>query len=278
MIRLSLTLYLYIMFTQTIFSQSMPSNKKGAYEIQFSLNLLPVNQRKADISFLYVDGNANANYPIDTIRASYALKQKIFNFGFTLGGSYYVTNKIKVFLTATPHFNSFVSNKSKNGRTYGVQFDLGMDYIQPISTKLSVMGGVSVTRIIGGYGITSGGANRKDYLVVNGNKLYDNDIGFHIIDNSWATTLQTGIEYGSGSGKYFFKVGYQIPFHRTSRMNFAGELEDESVKWNRKSFDDADVTLSVDQQRITSGNINSLPYLYSGLMFQIGIVSHFKHK
>jgi hypothetical protein len=278
MARLSMTLYLCIMFIQTIYSQSIPSSKKGAFEIMFSLNLLPVNQKKADMSFLYFDGNANSNYPIDTIRASYALKQKNFNLGFALGGSYYITNKIKMFLTTTPHFNSLLSNKSKNGRTYGIQFDLGLDYVHPISSKLSVIGGVSVTRIIGGYGITSGGANRKDYLVVNDNKLYDNDIGFHIIENSWATTLQTGVEYGSGIRRCFFKVGYQIPFHRTSRMNFAGELEDESVKWNKKSFDDKDVLLSVNRQLITSANINNLPYLYGGLMFQIGVISHFKHK
>jgi hypothetical protein len=274
--------FLLVLFLSTIqiaySQQSIRSSRKGAKELILSANILPVNLQDKRLSFIYFDGAVGDDYVLDVINAGYDINPQRFNTGFTIGGAYYLADKLKMSLSATPHFNSFASNKNKNGRTYGAQFDLGLDYSNPITPHLSLTGGVGLTRIIGGFGITSGGPNNKTYLVVNGNELHDDDIGFHIIDNSWATTLQTGLEYGSNRGRLFFKVGYQIPFQRTSRMNFAGTLEDDTVKWNRKSYEDANLSLSIDGQPIQNNTIKNLPFRFGGLVAQVGVIAHFRKR
>jgi hypothetical protein len=37
-----------------------------------------------------------------------------------------------------PYLNSFLSNSAKNGKVYGVQFDLGLDYFHNISKDLNI--------------------------------------------------------------------------------------------------------------------------------------------
>jgi hypothetical protein len=267
---------LLLMMIQSVCGQSDRASRRTDWELIFSANLLPVNQKDKAVSFSYSDAEGSAIDSIDVINAAYTLRQKPVNIGFTIGGAYFLTNWLKMTLTATPHFNSFRSNTAKNGRTYGIQFDLGLDYNQQLSSKLNLTAGAGLTRILGGFGITSGGPTQKEYLVVNGNPLYDDNIGFHIIDNTWATTGQLGFEYGAGLLKFFTKVGYQMPFARSSRMNFAGALEDGSIKWNRKSYDDTNVMLDIAGQRITDNTIQDLPYRFGGFVFQVGIIAHYQ--
>lgn len=273
MMKYSCVLMLLLLALQSMYGQSDRSGRRTDLELIFSANLLPVNQQKKDLSFSYTDGVADS---VDIINATYTLRQKPFNIGFTVGASYFLTDWLKMTVTATPHLSSFRSNKAKNGRTYGAQFDLSFDYNQRLSPTLNLTAGAGLTRILGGFGITSGGPTQKEYLVVNENKLYDDDIGFHIIDNTWATTGQAGFEYGAGLLKFFAKLGYQVPFARTSRMNFAGALEDGSVKWNRKSYDDTNVALDIAGQRIMDNTIQNLPYRFGGFVFQIGVIAHYQ--
>jgi hypothetical protein len=271
------TFVLVLLLIQSVYGQTDRTSRRTDVELIFSANLLPVNQKNKSVLFSYSDVAGSPADSIDVINADYTLRQRPFNIGFTVGGAYFLTNWLKMTLTATPHFSSFRSNTAKNGRTYGAQFDLSLDYNQRLSSALNLTAGVGLTRILGGFGIASGGPSQKAYLVVNNNQLYDDNIGFHVIDNTWATTGQAGFEYGAGLLKFFAKLGYQAPFARTSRMNFAGTLEDGSVKWNRKTYDDTDVSLTIDRQRVTNNTIQNLPYRFGGLTLQVGVIAHYQN-
>lgn len=172
-----------------------------------------------------------------------------------------------------PQTNSFLSNQSKNGKVYGFQFGLNVNYEKNIINKLSLVESVGLSYIIGGYGITSGGASKKEYLIVIGNELHDQDIGFYIIDNTWAAKPEVGLRYEMlNKVSLFTKFGYQFTFKRTSRMNFAGKLREGTVKWNSKSYDDTDLSLNINGQRITNNSIEKLPFNFSGLTFQFEIL------
>jgi hypothetical protein len=185
---------------------------------------------------------------------------------------YYAFSNFRVSLDAKPHFNSFVSNKRKNGKVYGVQFDILGIYEKTITKKISLYSGIGIARNIGGYGITSGGACKKTYLLVNGNQLYDQEIGFHIIDNSWAGILQVGVKYQVNNTLCILSnCGYQQSFGRTSRMNFAGTNNDKSVLWNKKTYNDEDLFLKINGQTIKNNTIEKLPFSFGGVHLQLGL-------
>jgi hypothetical protein len=265
---------LFTLSTTLIFAQNVKDNKikKGNFEFSISFNRIPINQKASNIDFNYRDGSFLSTIPIDTIKANYIIDNHYSNNAIDIGVSYFVNNNFNIGLNIRPQINSFLSNQSKNGKVYGFQFGLNVNYEKNIINKLSFVGGVGLSYIIGGYGITSGGASQKEYLIVNGNELHDQDIGFHIIDNTWAATPEVGLRYEMLKRvSLFTKFGYQFTFNRTSRMNFAGELKDGTVKWNSKSYDDTDLSLNVNGQRITNNSIEKLPFNFSGLTFQFGI-------
>jgi hypothetical protein len=63
---------------------------------------------------------------------------------------------------------------------------------------------------------------------------------------------------------------YQRSFGRTNRMNFAGLLKDFTLKWNNKTHEAEDVSLTIDDIKITNNQINKLPYEFPGLLFELG--------
>lgn len=265
---LCLTFYSYLVIGQneTVFH-------KGQLQITVSFSLMPVQITNSEVGFRYIDGDQNANYLVDTILTNYDLKKRYFGNGFNIGLSYFTTENFRTSVSIKPHLNSFLSNKSKNGKVYGIQFDLGLDYFHNISKDLSFSFGTTASRIIGGYGITSGGAKNKEYLLVNGIELYDNDIGFHIIDNSWAFSPKMGLHYAATKNIILTaNSGFQMTLGRTSRMNFAGLQKDGTVRWNRKEFDDTDVELTINNSKINSDNIDKLPYKFSGWFFELGTI------
>jgi hypothetical protein len=265
---------LFTFSTTLIFAQNVKDNniKKGNIELSISFNRIPINQIASNIDFNYRDGSFLSTIPIDTIKANYSIDNQYSNNAIDIGVSYFVNNNFNIGLNIRSQTNSFLSNQSKNGKVYGFQFGLNLNYEKNIINKLSFLEGVGLSYIIGGYGITSGGASKKEYLIVNGNELYDKDIGFHIIDNTWAATPEVGLRYEMVKiVSLFTKFGYQFTFNRTSRMNFAGELKEGTVKWNSKSYDDADLSLNVNGQRITNNSIEKLPFNFSGLTYQFGI-------
>lgn len=267
----TILLLFFTLSAQLIFAQTETMFQQGQFQITLAFSLSPVHKKDAPVDFKYVDGNRNSPYPVDTVSAQYHLKKRYFGNAFTLGVGYFLTQNIRASFQLKPHLNSFLPNRSKNGKVYGVQFDVGLDYFHTVSNEWSVSFGTTASRIIGGFGITSSGPKNKEYLVVNGNNLYDSDIGFHIIDNSWALGPKLGIHYQATHNIVIAaQSGFQMTFGRQSRMNFAGLLQDGSVKWNRKEFDDTDVTLLIDNTKITNKSIHHLPYQFSGLFFEVG--------
>ena len=262
---------------QNVFSQEGIANKKGKLQLDFAFSFLPVQKENADLYFSYIDGEVSPEFVPDTITSQYTLENQYFNNSIALGISYNVSENFKLSLDVRPHLNSFLSNQDKNGEVYGVQFDVGADFYTELKKKLYLSYGISISRIIGGYGITSGGASNKDYLLVNGNELYDDNIGFHIIDNSWGISPRIGLNYWlTKSVSIFSDFGYQINFGRTSRMNFAGLLENGDIKWNRKSYDDSDVKLAVNNKEIENTNIENLPFGFNGFRLEFGIIVDIK--
>lgn len=265
---------LLVVSTSSTLAQQVADNKmnKGNFELSISLSKVPINQKASNIDFKYSDGIFSSTIPIDTITANYNIDNQYFNNAVDVGVSYFANNNLNIGFNVRPQINSFLSNQNKNGKVYGVQFGCNLNYEKEIIDKFSVTGGIRLSYIIGGYGITSGGSSKKDYLLVNGNELHDQDIGFHIIDNTWITTPEIGLKYELlKKVSLFTRLGYQFTFNRTSRMNFAGQLQDGTVKWNSKSYDDTDLWLNVNGQRITNNNIEKLPFNFSGLTFQFGI-------
>lgn len=263
---LCLTLYSHL-----IFGQNVTMYHKGQFQVTGAFSLVPVKRTNSQVNFKYIDGDQNSPFLVDTISANYDLKKRYFGNAINIGIGYFVTENIRTFISLKPHLNSFISNKSKNGKVYGVQFDLGMDYFAYVSNEVSFSFGATASRIIGGFGITSSGAKNKEYLVVNGNKLYDNDIGFHIIDNAWAFSPKIGLNYVASKDVIITaNSGFQMTFGRTSRMNFAGLQQDGTVKWNSKNYNNSDVSLMIDNTKISNDNINKLPYKFSGLFFELG--------
>jgi hypothetical protein len=261
------------LYIHSIFGQNETMYQKGQFQVTVAFSLMPIKRTNSQVNFKYIDGDQNSTYLIDTISANYDLKKRYFGNAINIGIGYFITENIRAAISLKPHLNSFLSNKSKNGKVYGVQFDLGLDYFYNISKDLSFSFGTTASRIIGGYGITSGGAKNKEYLVVNGNELYDNDIGFHIIDNAWAFSPKFGLHYAATKDIIITaNSGFQITFGRTSRLNFAGLQKDGTVKWNRKDFNDTDVDLSINNSKINNNNINQLPYRFSGLFFELGTI------
>lgn len=265
---LCLTFYCYL-----VIGQNETMFHKGQFQITVSFSLMPVRITNSQVGFRYIDGDQNATYLVDTILTNYDLKKRYFGKAFNIGISYFITENFRTSISLKPHLNSFLSNKSKNGKVYGIQFDLGLDYFHNISKDLSFSFGTTASRIIGGYGITSGGAKNKEYLLVNGTELYDNDIGFHIIDNSWAFSPKIGLHYAATKNIILTaNSGFQMTFGRTSRMNFAGLQKDGTVRWNRKEYNDTDVELTINNSKINSDNIDKLPYKFSGLFFELGTI------
>lgn len=265
-----------VVLTQSIWcfgqSTSIETNEMRRFYFSFSVNGLPVNQKVSNIDFLYYDGKVLSNIPIDTIKAIYRTQNQYLNTSIGFGLTYYLFEDFNLSLNTKPHINSFISNKKKDGKVYGVQFDLTSNYEKKISGKLFFTAGLGISRIIGGYGITSGGASKKEFLLVNGNELHDQDIGFHIIDNSWAVKLELGSKYKLPKGLHAFaNFGYQFTFNRTSRMNFAGLKKEGSLKWNSKTYDDTDLFLNIDGQRINNDNFYNLPFNFGGLTLQLGV-------
>jgi hypothetical protein len=260
-------------YSHLIFGQDETMFQKGQFQITVAFSLMPIKKTNSQVDFKYIDGDQNATYLVDSISANYNLKKRYFANAVTIGVGYFITDNIRTSINIKPYLNSFLSNKAKNGQVYGVQFDLGMDYFTYISNDVSISFGTTASRIIGGFGITSSGAKNKEYLVVNGNELYDNDIGFHIIDNSWAFSPTIGLHYRASS-KIILTAnsGFQMNFGRISRMNFAGLQQDGTVKWNRKEYNDDDVSLMIDNTKISNENINKLPYKFSGVFFELGII------
>jgi hypothetical protein len=258
-----------IMFGQ---NSELRKGKKARVKLSISVNQLPVNQKTSAIDFQYVDGQAPSTVPIDTIKSSYILQNQAFNTSIGLGISYYILDNIFITLNAMPHLNSFLSNKRKDGKVYGAQIELTGNYESLISQDIFFTAGIGFCRILGGYGITSGGPSAKQYLSVNGNKLYDQDIGFHIIDNSWSSKLQLGVKYKISRGLFgYLNLAYQFNFSRTSQLNFAGIKEDDKILWNKKSYDDTDLFLKVNGQRITNNNFRNLPFNLDGISTHIGL-------
>ncbi len=256
-----------------IFGQDEIIFQKGQFQITVGLSLMPIKKADSQVDFKYIDGDPNSTYLADSISVNYNLKKRYFANAVTIGLGYFITDNIKTSVNIKPYLNSFLSNKAKNGQVYGVQFELGIDYFTFISNDVSISLGTTASRIMGGFGITSGGAINKEYLVVNENKLYDQDIGFHIIDNSWAFSPTIGLNYRTSRNIFLTaKTGFQINFGRVSRMNFAGLLQDGTVQWNRKDFDDFDVILMIDHIKINNDNTNKLPYKFSGVFFELGTI------
>ncbi|GAB4460033.1 MAG: hypothetical protein Fur0028_13480 [Bacteroidales bacterium] len=269
---LCLTFYNYL-----VVAQNETMFHKGQVQITVFYSLMPVKITNSQVGFRYVDGNQNATYLVDTVLANYNLKKRYFGNAFNIGIGYFITENLRTSISLKPHLNSFLSNKSKNGKVYGIQFDLGLDYFYNVSKDLYFSFGTTASRILGGYGITSGGAKNKEYLLVNGIELYDNDIGFHTIDNCWAFSPKIGLHYAMNKNIVFTaNSGFQMTFGRTSRMNFAGLQKDGKVKWNRKEYNDADVELTINNSKINSDNIYKLPYKFSGLFFELGTIINLK--
>ncbi len=260
-------------YSHLIFGQDETMFQKGQFQITVAFSLMPIKKTNSQVDFKYIDGDQNATYLVDSISANYNLKKRYFDNAVTIGVGYFITDNIRTSINIKPYLNSFLSNKAKNGQVYGVQFDLGMDYFTYISNDVSISFGTTASRIIGGFGITSSGAKNKEYLVVNGNELYDNDIGFHIIDNIWAFSPTIGLHYSASSNIILTaNSGFQMNFGRVSRMNFAGLQQDGTVKWNRKEYNDDDVSLMIDNTKISNENINKLPYKFSGVFFELGTI------
>ncbi|MCC5944935.1 MAG: hypothetical protein JJT94_08360 [Bernardetiaceae bacterium] len=260
-------------YSHLFFGQDETMFQKGQFQITVAFSLMPIKKTNSQVDFKYIDGDQNVTYLVDSISANYNLKKRYFANAVTIGVGYFITDNIRTSINIKPYLNSFLSNKAKNGQVYGVQFDLGLDYFASVSDDVSISFGTTASRIIGGFGITSSGAKNKEYLVVNGNELYDNDIGFHIIDNSWAFSPTIGLHYRASSNIILSaNSGFQMTFGRTSRMNFAGLQQDETVKWNRKEYNNADVSLMIDGTKINNDNINKLPYKFSGVFFELGTI------
>lgn len=256
-----------------LFAQNQNMFQKGQFQITVAFNWRPVKKANSQVNFRYIDGSPTANYSADTITANNRLNQNNFANTISLGVGYFVTDKIRTSFTLQPYLNSFLSNKNKNGNVYGVQFDFGLDYFTSLSRDLSFSFGTTASRIIGGFGITSGGAKNKNFLVVNGNEIHDNDIGFHIIDKCWALGPKIGFHYRASNNIVLSaNSGFQFSFGRESKMNFAGTLKHGSVKWNSKSYNDPDVNLTINDTKITNENIKKLPYNFSGLFFDLGLI------
>jgi hypothetical protein len=269
----SIKLILIILVTNTFSSKGQIDNlyKKGQVQITVGFGLMPVKQKKNKVGFSYTDGDEYANYLVDTITANYYLKNKYFGNTLNIGLGYLLTDRISTTISIKPYLHSFLSNSDKNGKVYGIQFDAGFQYHTPISKEVNISLGTTVSRIIGGFGITSGGPKNKDYLVINENKLYDDDIGFHIIDNCWAISPTIGLNYRANNFfTLYLNSGYQIAFGRSSRMNFAGLQKDGSIKWNKKSFDDENLSLTIDNTKINRNTIDKLPYKFEGIRIEIG--------
>lgn len=275
-------LYVFVsLVASTLYTlgQSTGMFKKGDFQISVGYSSMPINTRDAQIKFRYIDGGQNAAYITDTISANYSLKHGANGNALNFGIGYFITDKVRASVNVKPHINSFLSNKSKNGKVYGVQFDVGIDYFVNISERIEVSLGTTASRVLGGFGITSGGPKNKEYLAVNQNKLYDNDIGFHIIDNCWAFNQRIGVHFKIAKGFTFFaNTGYQFTTGRNSRLNFAGTTKDGEVKWNAKNYDDVDVNLEVGEKKITNSNFSNLPYSFSGITYDIGFIFNLQKK
>ncbi|MCZ8205815.1 hypothetical protein [Gemmatimonas sp.] len=253
--------------------------KAGQVQITVAHSLLPIQREAAQVVFRYVDGMANGAYPVDTISSNYRLSQRAFAQAITLGVQYAVTDHVRTSFSVRPYLNSFLSNRAKNGQVYGVQFDVGADYMLRFSDGVGLAVGSAVSRVIGGYGITSGGPRNKDYLMVDQTKLYDQDIGFHVVDQAWAVAPRIGLHVRAKHNSVLFaNTGVQLAFARTSRINIAGTVKEGDEKWTSRTFSDPDLLLRVDDQRVEDGMSNQLPYRFSGMQLDLGAAFTFRSK
>jgi hypothetical protein len=254
------------------FGQNEIHSHRNQFQFQFALGLQPIHLKASEVDFFYADGDVNSSYPVDTISSDYLLQNQYFNTCFSLGVGYFISDKLRLSLSISPHVFSFLPNSAKNGKVYGVHFDLGADYFHTVTKRFSLSLGLSAKAILGGFGITSGGPSKKPYLLVNGFQLYDSDIGFHIVETNWAINPKFGLHYRLGKRLMFnANVAFQWVFARTGHMNFAGLLQDGSVKWNRMDFGDQRVKLFIDEAEIVPDNLHLLPYHFSGLNVEFGV-------
>lgn len=260
-------------------AQPARASKAGQVQVTIAHSLLPIQRQAAQVEFRFVDGTANGAYPVDTISSNYRLSQRAFAQAITLGVQYAVTDHVRTSFSVRPYLNSFLSNRAKNGKVYGVQFDLGADYMLRLSDGVGLAVGSAVSRVIGGYGITSGGPRNKDYLMVDQTKLYDLDIGFHVVDQAWAVAPRIGLHVRAKHNIVLFaNTGFQLAFARNSRINIAGAAKDGDVKWTGRKFSDPDLVLRVDDQRVENGMSNQLPYRFSGMQLDLGAAFTLKSK
>ncbi|MEI8110190.1 MAG: hypothetical protein WCH59_04295 [Chitinophagia bacterium] len=271
--------YLLIVLLQlkNIYAQNENMYQKGQVQINLAFSLMPINKSNAKLHFNYRDGNLISKLPIDEITANYSLKKKYFGNVFMLGLGYFINNQLRAGFNLKPHLNSFLPNQAKNGNAYGIQFDFGVDYFHSISSDLSISFGTSLSRILGGFGITSAGPRKKMYLLVNGNKLYDYDIGFHIIDKSWVFVPRIGVYQRIANNFIIFaNSGFQTTLGRNIQLNIAGIQKDGKVSWNRIKFGDPAFNFIVNDTIIRPKSVKWLPYKYSGLFFDFGTAINIK--
>jgi hypothetical protein len=121
---------LFTFYSHLVFGQSETMFRKGQFQITAAFSLMPVNRTHSQLDFTYMDGNQFDTYLVDTITANYSLKKKYFENAVTIGIGYFLTDKFRMSINAKPYLNSLLSNKAKNEKVYGVQFDLGLDYVQ----------------------------------------------------------------------------------------------------------------------------------------------------
>ncbi|WP_396213071.1 hypothetical protein [Gemmatimonas sp.] len=260
-------------------AQPASDSKAGQVQVTIAHSLLPIQRQGAQVAFRYIDGPANAAYPVDTISSTYRLSQRAFAQAITLGVQYAVTDHLRTSFSVRPYLNSFRSNTAKNAQVYGVQFDLGADYTLRLADGVGLAVGSAVSRVIGGYGITSGGPRNKDYLMVDQTKLYDQDIGFHVVDQAWAVSPRVGLQVRAKPNIVLFaNTGFQLAFARNSRINIAGTVKDGDVKWTRRNFSDPDLSLRIDDKRVENGMSKQLPYGFSGMQLDLGAAFTFKSK
>lgn len=267
-----ITFFSLILSYKTSYAQKPEMLNKGRVELLISFNLLPINQQKSQVNFIYQDGNSNSSVPIDTISANYSIPKKKFGSAFSIGAAYYVTSNLKTLISLKPYLNSFLSNQKKNKKVYGVHLNIATIYEHQINRNSLLPVGISFSRLIGGYGITSGGATKKEYLIINGNQLYDRDIGFHIVDKAWLAGIVVGYKHKIFEHTFVYgNIQYQWAFSRTSKLNFAGTTKDGQVKWNSKNYNDQDLSLIINNQTIKDTNISSLPFSFGGLAIESGV-------
>ncbi|MFN7705153.1 MAG: hypothetical protein ACK5WV_06120 [Chryseotalea sp.] len=261
-----------LFFALTIcYGQENALTTKGSFQIQVSFSLSSINVRQSKIKFAYTD-KKNTPEVIDSIKADYTTQKKRFGKVICINFTYNIAENIGLVGQIRPHLNSFRSNKNKTGRVYGAQLNAGLQHYLPHNKKIVPAVGVTVAKIFGGYGITSGGPKNKTYLSVKNDSYYDDDIGFHIIHQALA--IQPFVTIDNISIQNFTthaRVNYVFLVKEKAEINIAGFTNNKTVKWNRLPFTDESILFVVDSKNIDTDYISKLPYRFTGWLFDIGV-------